>query len=60
MMYTPPILATSAAKEPMLLYIVATNRVISTVIMVEHAEASKLQPVHRPVYYLSKVLCASK
>jgi hypothetical protein len=44
----------------MLLYIAATPRVVSVVIVVEHAEEGKELPVQRPVYYLSKVLTLSK
>jgi hypothetical protein len=44
----------------MLLYIAATPRVVSVVIMVEHAEEGKEPPVQRPVYYLSEVLTLSK
>jgi hypothetical protein len=44
----------------MLLYIVATLRVISVMIMVEHTEEGKELPVQRPVYYLSGVLTLSK
>jgi hypothetical protein len=40
----------------MLLYIAATPRVVSVVIMVEGKELS----VQRPVYYLSEVLTLSK
>ncbi|KAK1664246.1 hypothetical protein QYE76_052405 [Lolium multiflorum] len=46
--------------EPMLLYIAATNRVVSVVLVVERKEAGKEQPVQRPVYYLSEVLSQSK
>ena len=42
MLATPPVLAVPTEKEPMLLYIAATNRVISTMIVVEHAEDSKV------------------
>jgi hypothetical protein len=44
----------------MLLYIAATPRVISIVIVVEHTEEGKELPVQRPVYYLSEVLTLSK
>ena len=60
MFTTPPILAAPTPKEPMLLYITATSRVVSTVIVVEHKEEGRAQPVQRPVYYLSEVLSASK
>ena len=45
-------------KEPMLLYIAATNRVVSAVIVVERDEGP--DKVQRPVYYLSEVLSQSK
>ena len=60
MLTTPPVLAAPAAKEPMLLYIAATSRVVSTVIVVECPEDGRAQPVQRPVYCLSEVLSASK
>jgi len=58
MLVTAPILASPLSKEPMLLYIAATNRVVSAVIVVERIEDDK--SVQRPVYYLSEVLSASK
>jgi ribonuclease HI len=45
-------------REPMLLYIAATNRVVSAVVVVEREEGGKT--VQRPVYYLSEVLSTSK
>ena len=60
MLTTPPILAAPAAKEPLLLYIAATSRVVSTMIVVERPEDGKAQLVQRPIYYLSEVLSASK
>jgi uncharacterized membrane protein len=42
---TAPILAALAPQEPMLLYIVATPRVVSMVIMVERIEEGKELPV---------------
>jgi hypothetical protein len=44
----------------MLLYIAATPRIISMVIMVERIEEGKELLVQRPVYYLSEVLTLSK
>src|SRR4051812_19378225 len=38
MLVTTPILASPLSKEPMLLYIAATNRVVSDVIVVERIE----------------------
>jgi hypothetical protein len=48
---TAPVLAAPASREPMLLYIAATLRVVSVVIMVERIEEGKELPVQRPVYY---------
>src|SRR3954466_14149909 len=58
MLFTTPILASPLSKEPMLLYIAATNRVVSVVVVVERNEGDK--SIQRPVYYLSEVLSASK
>ena len=58
MLATAPILASPLSKEPMLLYVAATNRVVSAVIVVEHEEGGK--SVQRLVYYLSEVLSVSK
>jgi hypothetical protein len=44
----------------MLLYIAATPRVVSVVVVVERVEEGKELPVQRPVYYLSEVLTLSK
>ena len=60
MLTTPPVLVAPTPKEPMLLYIAATSRVVSTVIVVERKEEGKVLPVQRPVYYLSEVLSTSK
>ena len=58
MLASTPILASPLSKEPMLLYIAATNRVVSAVVVVEREKEGKL--VQRPVYYLSEVLSSSK
>src|SRR3954469_12702268 len=60
MLSTAPILAALTEKEPMMLYIAATSRVISAVMVVERPEKDKAQPIQRPMYYISKVLSASK
>ncbi|SPT18076.1 unnamed protein product [Triticum aestivum] len=60
MLTTPPVLAAPTEKEPMLLYIAATSRVVSTVIVVQRPEEGRAQLVQRPVYYLSEVLSTSK
>jgi hypothetical protein len=43
-----------------LLYIAATNQVVSSALVVDHTEDSKEHGVHRPVYYLSEVLSPTK
>src|SRR3954467_6730858 len=60
MLSTALILAAPMEKEPMMLYIAATNRVVSAVMMVERPEKDKAQQIQRPVYYISEVLSASK
>src|SRR4051812_21482250 len=55
-----PLMAAPSPREPMLMYIAATNRVVSIVLVVERAEEEKECPVQRPVYYLSEVLTESK
>ncbi|XP_020198072.1 uncharacterized protein [Aegilops tauschii subsp. strangulata] len=57
---TAPVLAVSAMKEPLLLYIAVTSHVVNMVLAVECPEEGKAQPVQRPVYYLSEVLSLSK
>src|SRR4051795_13652650 len=59
-LYTAAVLAAPSGKDPMMLYIAATNRVISAVMVVEHPEKDKAQPIQRPVYYISEVLSACK
>jgi hypothetical protein len=58
MLSTVPILTSPLPKEPMLLYIAATNRVVSALVVVEREEEGK--SVQRPVYYLSEVLSTLK
>ena len=60
MLSIPPLLVRPAEKEPMLLYIAATNQVVSTTLVVERAEEGKVHGVQRPVYYLSEVLSPTK
>jgi hypothetical protein len=58
MLSTAPVLASPLPKEPMLLYIAVTYRVVSAVVVVEREEGGKT--VQRLVYYLSEVLSTSK
>jgi ribonuclease HI len=44
----------------MLLYIAATNQVVSSALVFEHAEDGKEHGVQSPVYYLSEVLSLTK
>src|SRR3954471_15354997 len=60
MLSTAPVLAALIEKEPMMLYIAATTRVISIVMVVERPEKDRSQLVQRPVYYVSEALSTSK
>src|SRR3954470_1436102 len=55
-----PILAAPEPGEPLLIYMEATNRVISIVVVVERKEPGYEHGVQRPVYYVSEVLTESK
>jgi hypothetical protein len=57
---TAPVLAAPEDQEPMLLYMAATNRVVSIVIVVECKDEAQEYGVQRPVYYISEVLTESK
>ncbi|XP_071680177.1 uncharacterized protein [Lolium perenne] len=57
---TSPVLVTPYDREPMLIYIAATRRVVSTVLIVERVEAGKVHGMQCPVYYLSEVLTTAK
>src|SRR3954464_7579087 len=54
-----PLLAAPVEKEPMLVYVAASERVVSAVMVVERPEEGKERPVQRPVYYISEVLTDS-
>jgi hypothetical protein len=41
----PTLLATPEAKEPSLMYIAATNRIINTVIVIERPEEGRAYPI---------------
>jgi hypothetical protein len=53
---SPPILAAPEESEPMLLYLAASNKVISLIILVDRKEEGHEYGVQRPVYYISEVL----
>jgi hypothetical protein len=57
---TPPVLVAPKEREPLLLYIAATQQVVSIVLVVERSEEGKAHGVQRPVYFLSEVLLPSK
>jgi dsDNA-binding SOS-regulon protein len=57
---TPPVLVAPKEKEPLLLYMAATNQVVSTILVVERSEEAKTHGVQRHVYYLSEELSPSK
>ncbi|KAK1694673.1 hypothetical protein QYE76_011370 [Lolium multiflorum] len=57
---SPPILAAPAESEPMFLYLAASNKVASLVIVVERKEEGYEYGVQRSVYYISEVLTESK
>jgi hypothetical protein len=56
----PTLLAAPEAREPMLMYMMVTNRVVRTVMVVERLEEGREYPIQRPVYYLSEVLMELK
>jgi hypothetical protein len=57
---TPPVLTAPKEGETLLLYIAATNRVVSMAIIVERPEVGRAYVVQRPVYFISEVLNDSK
>jgi hypothetical protein len=57
---SPPVLTAPQPNEVLLLYIAATDRIISTVLVVEREEPSHVYKVQRSVYYISEVLNESK
>jgi len=57
---SPPVLTAPQPNEDLLLYLAATNRVISTVLVVERDEPGHVYKVRRPVYFISEVLNESK
>ncbi len=60
MLSTASILAALTDMEPLLLYIAATSRAVSTVLVVERPEKGKIQAAQHPVYHLREVLTISK
>jgi hypothetical protein len=56
----PPVLTAPRKCEQLLLYLAATNHVVSTAIVVERQEDGHAYPVQCPVYFVSEVLSESK
>jgi hypothetical protein len=56
----PPILIAPQKDDVLLLYIAATDRVVSIVIVVEREEPGHVYKVQSPVYFISEVLNESK
>ena len=50
---SPPVLVAPEPYEPLLLYLAATNHLVSAALVVEQGHAQKVQ---RPVYFVSEVL----
>jgi len=57
---SPPVLTAPQPNEDLLLYIAATDRVISTALLVERDEPGHVYKVQRPLYFISEVLSESK
>ena len=57
---SPPVLTAPREDETLLLYIAATNRVVSTAMVVERDEPDHVYKVQRPIYFISEVLNESK
>jgi hypothetical protein len=53
-------LVSPSEKEPLLLYVMMTNQVVSAAIVVERQEEGHALPVQRPVYFISEVLFEAK
>ena len=51
-----PILVTPKRGEPLLIYIVASNHVVSAALVIEREEPGHHLKVQRPVYFIGKVL----
>jgi hypothetical protein len=55
-----PILVPPAAEEALLIYVAATNQVVSATIVVERQEEGHALPIQRSVYFISEVLSETK
>jgi hypothetical protein len=57
---SPLVLTAPKSGEVLQLYIATTDRVVSTVLVVEHEEVSHAYGVQHPIYFISEVLNESK
>ena len=57
---SPPVLVAPEPCEPLLLYLAATNHVVSAALVVEREEQGHALKVQRPVYFVSEVLTDAK
>ena len=57
---SPPVLVAPEPYEPLLLYLAATNHVVSAALVVEREEQGHALKVQRPVYFVSEVLTDTK
>ena len=57
---SPPVLTAPREDETLLLYIAATNRVVSTTMVVERDKPDHVYKVQQPIYFVSEVLNESK
>ena len=55
-----PILVAPERGEPLLLYIVASNHVVSAALVVEREEPGHQLKVQRPIYFIGEVLTNPK
>ena len=56
----PPVLMAPQASETLLIYIAATNCVVSTAIVIKWEEVGHAYKVLHPIYFISEVLNKSK
>jgi hypothetical protein len=57
---SPPVLTAPQKDDILFLYVAATDRVVSTVIVVEREEPGHVYKVQHPIYFISEVLNESK
>ena len=55
-----PVLVAPDPRKPLLLYLAATNHVVSAALVVEREEQRHALKVQRPVYFISEVLTDTK